>query len=67
MDTITFLREQLDMARAFLAGTLADVDAEAAHAPVPGRLNPIAATYAHLVVGEDGFVKGLRGGTGFPR
>ncbi|MDE3097764.1 MAG: DinB family protein [Chloroflexota bacterium] len=63
MDTIAFLREQLGMARAFLAGTLADVDAEAAHAPAPGRLNPIAATYTHLVVGEDGFVNGIVRGT----
>lgn len=59
MGTNQFLREQLTQARAFLAGTLAGIDAEAAHAPAPGRLNPIAATYAHLVVGEDGFVNGL--------
>jgi len=59
MDTIAFLREQLAQARAFLSGTLADLDPAAAHRPVPGRLNPIAATYAHVVVGEDGFVNGL--------
>lgn len=59
MDAIEFLREQLRQAREFLAGVLSDLDADALHAPAPGRLNPIASTYAHLVVGEDGFVNGL--------
>jgi len=59
MDTIEFLREQLTQARGFLEGTLAEIDETRAHAPVPGALNPIGATYAHLVTGEDGFVNGL--------
>lgn len=63
MDTIEFLREQLTQAREFLGGTLAGIDDERAHAAMPGVLNPIGATYAHLVTGEDGFVNGLvRGG-----
>jgi hypothetical protein len=59
VDSISFLREQLRQARGFLAGTLAEVDEERLHAAMPGALNPIGATYAHLVTGEDGFVNGL--------
>ncbi len=63
MDTIEFLREQIQQARGFLDGTLAGVGEERAHAAAPGVLNPIGATFAHLVMGEDGFVNGLiRGG-----
>jgi DinB superfamily len=59
VDTIEFLREQLRQAREFLHGTLGDLTEDDAHAPTPGRLNSIAATYGHLVTGEDGFVNGL--------
>ncbi len=63
MDTIQFLREQRRQAQDFLMGTLAEVSVEHAHAPMPGAMNPIGATYAHLATGEDGFVNGLiRGG-----
>lgn len=63
MDTVTFIRDQLTQARAFLAGTMSGLDEADAHAPPPGRGNSIAATYAHLVCGEDGFVNALlRGG-----
>lgn len=64
MDTISFIREQLQQARSFLDGTMADVGAAEAHARPPGSGNSIAATYAHLVTGEDGFVNALlRGGS----
>ena len=59
MEAIDFARQQLTQARAFLEGTLADVTDEQAQAVPPGVLNPIGATYAHLVAGEDGFVNGL--------
>ena len=63
MQTIQFVRDQLNQNREFLAGTLADVGEAEAHAMPPGILNPIGATFAHLVAGEDGFVNGLlRGG-----
>ena len=63
MQTIQFVREQLKQNREFLEGTLADVGEKEAHATPPGILNPISATYAHVVAGEDGFVNGLlRGG-----
>ncbi len=59
MNTIEFLRDQLRQSREFLEGTMSEVDAERAHAVMPGACNPIDATYAHLVTGEDGFVNGL--------
>ncbi len=59
MNTIEFLRDQLRQSREFLEGTMSEVDAARAHAPMPGACNPIGATYAHLVTGEDGFVNGL--------
>jgi hypothetical protein len=63
MNTVDLLRQQLTQSRDFLAGTMADIDEESAHAVPPGILNPIAPTYAHIVTGEDGFVNGLlRGG-----
>jgi len=63
MDTLAFIRDQLTQARAFLHGTMNDLDEAAAHSLPPGRGNSIAATYAHLVCGEDGFVNALlRGG-----
>ncbi|MBI5289180.1 MAG: DinB family protein [Chloroflexi bacterium] len=64
MDTIEFLREQLGQARGFLEGTMGEIDDKRAHAAMPGVLNPIAATYAHLATGEDGFVQGLIRGQG---
>ncbi len=63
MNTVELMRLQLTQARDFLSGTMADVDAEGAHQVPPGILNPIGATYAHVVAGEDWFVNGLlRGG-----
>lgn len=59
MNTIDFVRDQLGQARQFFEGTMADVTDAEAHALPPGTLNPIAATYAHLVTGEDGFVHAL--------
>jgi hypothetical protein len=63
MDTANHIREQLTQARTFLAGTLSGISEEDMHKPMPGALNTIAATYAHVVTGEDGFVNALiRGG-----
>ena len=59
MDAIALLREQLATSRDFLHGTLADVTADDARASPPGATNSIAATYAHLLIGEDGFINGL--------
>jgi hypothetical protein len=64
MNTVVLIQQQLSTARSFLEGTIADVDDASAHAAPPGALNPIAATYAHVVAGEDWFVNGLlRGST----
>jgi hypothetical protein len=59
VDTISFIRDQLRQARAFLDGTLAGIDDATVHAQPPGVLNPIGATYAHVTTGEDSFVNGL--------
>jgi hypothetical protein len=59
VNAIDLLRQQLNQSRDFLNGTLHEVPDDRWHAPAPGALNPIAATHAHLVVGEDGFVNGL--------
>jgi hypothetical protein len=63
LNTVELIQQQLATSRQFLDGTMADVQESEAHAAPPGILNPIAATYAHIVVGEDWFVNGLiRGG-----
>ncbi|MBI5285493.1 MAG: DinB family protein [Chloroflexi bacterium] len=59
MDAIEFLRDQLGQARDFLHGTLREMTEDQVHALPSGKLNSIAATYAHVVTGEDGFVNGL--------
>jgi hypothetical protein len=59
MNATSFLREQIGQATEFLAGAMADIDGEMAHVLPPGRCNSIAATYAHVLTGEDGFVNGL--------
>ncbi|MEX2247014.1 MAG: DinB family protein [Dehalococcoidia bacterium] len=62
MDAIVFITEQLRQAREFVEGTMAEVSVGEAHAAVPGRCNPVGATYAHLATGEDWFVNGaIRG------
>ena len=61
MSTIRLLRDQLQQAHGFLESALADVTAEQAHWRPEGLANPLGATYAHLLVGEDAFVAGLRG------
>jgi len=42
---------------------MADVTADEAHWLPQGNANPLGATYAHLVLGEDGFVNGMLQGT----
>jgi hypothetical protein len=59
MDRISLLREQARAAHEFLELTMNDVTPEQAHWTPPGNANPLGATYAHLVMGEDGFVNGL--------
>jgi len=62
-NVISLLREQMKGLHELLEGTVADVTTEQAHWIPPGKALPIGATYAHVVVGEDGVVNGmLKGG-----
>jgi hypothetical protein len=62
-NVISLLREQLKTGHEILEGTMADVTPEQAHWTPPGVALPIGATYAHVVVSEDGVVNGMfRGG-----
>ncbi len=63
MDRVSLLREQLKQAHEFLEGTMADVTVDQARWAPPGKANPLGATYAHLVLGEDGFVNGMLKGS----
>jgi len=58
---IAFIREQLREAHGLLEGTAADVAPEDLHWQPPGLALPIGATYAHVVLSEDGTVHGLFG------
>src|SRR4030065_711410 len=62
-NVISLLREQLKTVHEILEGTMADVTPEAAHWIPPGVAMPIGATYAHVVVSQDGVINGmLKGG-----
>lgn len=56
MSQVSLLREQVKQAHQFLEGTMNDVTAEQSHWAPPGKANPLGATYAHVVMGEDAFV-----------
>lgn len=60
---VAMLRRQIADARQWLEGTMADVTAGQAHWAPPGTALPIGATYAHVVVGQDGAVNGMLKGT----
>lgn len=59
MDNVAMIREQFKQAHSFLEGTMHDVSQEHAHWSPPGVANPLGATYAHTVLGEDLMVNGL--------
>ena len=62
MSSVTFSRQMLDQAVAFLDMVMADVSDEQAHWQPPGAALPIAAHYAHIAIGADGFVNGMLAG-----
>jgi len=53
MDAIELLRSQYKGAHDLLEVTMADVTLEQAHWAPPGIANPLGATYAHVLMGED--------------
>ncbi len=62
-NVISLLREQLKGVNDLLEATVADVTREEAHWIPPGVAMPIGATYAHVVVSQDGVINGmLKGG-----
>lgn len=56
---VNLLLEQLKDAHQWLEATMEGVTDEVAAFVPPGKANPIAGTYAHLVMSEDFFVNGL--------
>ncbi|MGZ9148193.1 MAG: DinB family protein [Candidatus Deferrimicrobiaceae bacterium] len=58
-NVISLLREQRKAVHEILEGPMADVTPEAAHWIPPGIALPIGATYAHVVVSEDGVINGM--------
>ena len=56
---ITFFREELKGAHQLLEGTMEGVTADQAHWAPPGIAIPIGATYAHIVLSEDGAINGM--------
>lgn len=56
------MRDALQQAHGFLEAVMQDVTAEQAHWLPAGKALPVGAQYAHILIGEDGFVSGvLRG------
>jgi hypothetical protein len=53
------LASQLKTAHEVLEGTMEGVTNDVAHFMPPGKANPIAGTYAHVVFSEDLFIHGL--------
>jgi hypothetical protein len=56
MSTARMLRDQLRQAHQFLDGAVADITADQSQWQPAGLANPLGATYAHVLFGEDAFV-----------
>jgi hypothetical protein len=63
VNTVSLLRDQLKQSHEFLELVMNDVTPEQVHWTPPGIANPLGATYAHLVMSEDGFVNGMLKGS----
>lgn len=61
METTQLLREQLHQAHAFLDSAVTGATDAQAHWVPQGRANPLGATYAHVLFGEDAFISNLAG------
>ena len=59
MDTISYLREDMRLTHEWQEQTMQDVTQEQLDWRPPGKANPLGATYAHAVVGEDAMVHGV--------
>jgi hypothetical protein len=56
---VSLFREQIQAAHQLVEGTIANVTPEQAHWSPPGIAVPLGASYAHIVISEDGTVSGL--------
>ena len=63
MDAITSLKENFGYTHMVVEGTMEGVTDEKAHWLPSGTAHSIAATYAHLVLGEDAVIHGMIQGT----
>ena len=59
MESTVLIREQMESGHGFLEMTLADVTTEQLGWLPPGKANPLGATFAHLVLGEDFLINGM--------
>ena len=59
MDAVSYLRMDMQWAHEFLEMTLGDLTDEQLHWHPPGVANPISATYAHAICGEDAIIHNL--------
>ncbi len=61
---VSLLRAQYENAHEVLEGTMQDVTSDQAHWIPPGVANPLGATYAHILISEDGVLNGMLKGSG---
>ena len=59
MDAIASIKEQLSFGRFILKGTTEVTTQDQAHWMPAGNAHSIAATYAHLILSEDGLINGM--------
>ena len=59
MDAIASIKEQLSFGRFILKGTTEGTTQDQAHWMPAGNAHSIAATYAHLILSEDGLINGM--------
>jgi len=59
MDTVSLLREQLQVAHQTMEGTIEGTTQEMADWMPPGKATPLGASYAHAVIAEDMILNGV--------
>lgn len=59
MNAVSLLRQQVKEGHEWLEAIMSDVTPEMAKWAPPGQANPLGASYAHVVVGEDMVVNGM--------
>ena len=59
MDTLSYIRQEIQWGHELLEMTMADVTSEQAYWLPPGNANPLGAIYAHALFAEDGVMNGM--------